>query len=331
MIDTSHYEQCREILQKHQSHFRIRLALLFLLLIMNFFVQMYEYVKVLVDYRGFHMAVGTVAVSGAAIIFGLFASPDHPKVVRTLLGILIFGYLFNWINMLICMGLVIVYLTELPECRQAQWVMQQPGYPYFSERFEEQKLHSGFRSVHKLDGRRHAVMQNAEQPAMPPDDPETEAAIQAMRQRSRKRKEQQHYAIRPGETADTMPGVMLEVPDEIPAESAPVTEENVPVFYEPLPEPELPKEEEILLPTWDVPDPDFSEPVTAASEMTSPLPAPLPEPELPKVEEIQLPAWDIPDPVFPDPVTDTSVILSDFPEIAGEIPDLPEIPDIPTI
>lgn len=58
---------------------------------------------------------------------------------------------------------------------------------------------------------------------------------------------------------------------------------------------------------------------------------PLPEPNVPKVD-FDVPT-DIPDPVWdiPDPVMDTSAVVSDFPEINGNIADLPDLPDIPQI
>ena len=44
-----------------------------------------------------------------------------------------------------------------------------------------------------------------------------------------------------------------------------------------------------------------------------------------------MPTWDEPASPKKDPVTDHSPITSDFPEIAGDIPDLPDIPDIPKL
>ncbi len=73
-------------------------------------------------------------------------------------------------------------------------------------------------------------------------------------------------------------------------------------------------------------------PQPAAQTVSLEKPIALPDP-VPDVLDLPDPVADFPDPIvnFPDPITDTSVITSDFPEINGDIADLPDIPDIPKI
>lgn len=270
MTDTSHFDKCKQIMLLHRKHHRMRFTLLVILLLSSLFFQLLEYSKVFENYVGFHLGMGAITFSVTALVFGLFATPERPTCLAALLAVLVFGAFRFFINFLLTVPLVLVYLLEIPECLKARWVMRQPGYPYFNERFETQS--QPYHSTYSLDGRSNAVMQGTDDAALPIQ-PDKEAAILQMQKRRRQQAEQEadaarkRYDIQLGKTEDAMPEILLHIPEEDAEVPPPLPEETAPV------------------------------------------------PEAPPA----------------DPVTDTSVIVSDFPEITGDIPDLPEIQDIPKL
>lgn len=221
--------------------------------------------KIGVSHLAFGMGMLTLLLSLVCLILALFGDHQHPKLYAALIVLLIIGGVTDCYHWLITALMVCPYLFAIPEYRKMNWILKQPGYPYFNERFQEQLLHSEYEPMHKLDNKNHGVMAGV--------DNDTESAASR---------------IAPSGTNIPTAAYTLDTngaPDEMPGISD--------IFEHPVP---------------------------------------LPEPELPDVDAIPAPVWNAPDSnASPDALTDTSTILSDFPEIAGDIPDLPELPDIPQI
>ncbi|MDE5564866.1 MAG: hypothetical protein K2I93_06900, partial [Oscillospiraceae bacterium] len=216
-----------------------------------------------VSHLAFGMGMLTLIFSLACLVLALFGDHHHPKLCFALIILLVLGGVTDCYQWMLASVMVLMYLAAIPEYRKMRWILKQPGYPYFNERFQEQLLHSEYEPMHKLDNKKHGVMAGLEND----EEAETSSIVP-----------QTSNMPTASYTLDTN-----SAPDEMPGIS-------------------------------DI----FEQPVS------------LPEPELPDVDDIPAPVWNVPDSTTkPDVLTDTSSILSNFPEIAGDIPDLPDIPDIP--
>ena len=78
------------------------------------------------------------------------------------MGLLLLGLISKLFAWWCAVPLLIVYLTEIPETRKMKWVMEQEGYPYFSERFSEQLEKSEYVPLHKLDGKKSKKQENVQ-------------------------------------------------------------------------------------------------------------------------------------------------------------------------
>lgn len=282
--DTSHYDDCRALMEMHPRRYRMRLIITLVLGVFNFFLQLLPMLShgVLGLALGFLGGLYYIAV----IVTAVKAKIEELTPLLTLMILLAAGTVLQFINLAVGLGLLLVYAFQFAEHRHAVWLKEQPGYPHFDHYLTAQEYGTQeFHSRYDIED----SQKPAEQAVMPDIGSETDAdnaeAMQPVTEiwgnRPKKR-------ARP--TAQSFEEIAAPLPKrrkEMPA---------------PVPEPELPRVAE-LPKVAEVPKVDFD------------LPA-----------DIPMPSWDI-----PDPVMDTSVITTSFPEIAGDIADLPEIPDIPQI
>ncbi len=219
-----------------------------------------------VSHLAFGMGMLTLIFSLASLILALFGDHHHPKLYYVLIALLVIGGVTDCYHWLLASLMVLMYLIAIPEYRKMNWIIRQPGYPYFNERFDEQCRNSEYQPLHKLDNKSHGIMASLENDEEPV----------------------------------TYTAAVLQKPD-VPMAAYTLDQNGAPD--------EMPGISDI-----------FEQPVS------------LPEPELPDVDDIPAPVWNVPDNSTKSEIlTDTSSILSDFPEIAGDIPDLPDIPDIPQL
>jgi len=102
----------------------------------------------------FGLGVVTVLLGVACMASAFLAEPKRPIALYVLLGGLTVGLISRLFAGWCAIPLLIVYITEIPEIRKMKWIMQQEGYPYFSERFSESIKHSEYEPMHKLDGKK---------------------------------------------------------------------------------------------------------------------------------------------------------------------------------
>lgn len=142
--DTAHYEQCRKMLQTHKKNHKIRLTVTGLLLLLNLFRNMQLPIAHNLPYLyGFSFGIVSILYCLLILAAALFSVPEKPKLT-VLTGIItIAGILIDFVHPICGIIILLVHLTEIPECRQALWIQRQSGYPHFSERFDEQMKHFG--------------------------------------------------------------------------------------------------------------------------------------------------------------------------------------------
>lgn len=103
-----------------------------------------------VTHLAFGMAMFTLLLSLACAALALFGIQEKLWMNLGLLGLLLFGMLTDAFEPIIAIFLIVVYGIALKEVREARWVHSQPGYPYFSERFDYQQEHSEYEIRHSL-------------------------------------------------------------------------------------------------------------------------------------------------------------------------------------
>ena len=211
-----------------------------------------------VDHLAYGMGILALLFSAATLALAFLGTQEHLKLNIALLTVIGLAMLAGCYNLIVGIILLVLFVTAIPEIKKMRWIVQQPGYPYFNERFEAQLVNSEYVPDHKLDGKRGGSMLDMDgKPVEMPDayaQPSAELATAS-------------YTMETGGAPDEMPGIG----DII---------ENVPE-PEPLPEPELPKAEDIQLPTWNVPDPQFD-----TSGILSSIPEPGKVPDLPTVPDV---------------------------------------------
>ncbi len=303
--DTSHYDECRSIMERHKRNHKKRFTLLFILCVMNGYFHIVPMPMLRADgvfarnaifTSGFGYALLAFFVSIALLAVGFLATPEKPKLIRV--GFLLLGIclLFGLVNSVILMIIFVLFLLAMFESKKAAWVMQQPGYPYFNERFYEQM--ENFTQEYKPE---HDIKR-----ALDGDMTTLENATD---------RNPLQFRAKGADYAGDMPDL----------------DAARPVVMASVPEPPAPAAQTIA----EIPE-TVTAPPSMRAEPPKPFAAPaaeipLPEPELPDTNfdiptEIPDPVWDL-----PDPAMNTAEILSDFPEVNGDIPDLPDIPDIPKL
>ncbi|MCR4645876.1 MAG: ferritin-like domain-containing protein [Oscillospiraceae bacterium] len=211
-----------------------------------------------VDHLAYGYGILALLFSGGTLALAFFGTQEHTKLYIALLIEIILAMLagcYHWIVGAVLLGL---FLLAIPEYKKMPWIMKQPGYPYFNERFEEQARNSEYEADHKLDGKRSGSMLDLDGTPVPASEPvetiQPEPQVTAA------------YTMHTN-APDEMPGI----DDILEAAAEP----------EPLPEPELPKAEDIALPTWDVPDPKLD-----TAGILSSIPEPGAVPDLPTVPDV---------------------------------------------
>ena len=211
-----------------------------------------------VDHLAYGYGVLALVFSLGTLALAFFGTQERTKLYIGLLAEIILAMLAGCYHWVFGGILLAMFLLAIPEYKKMPWIVKQPGYPYFNERFESQQFHSDYQPDHKLDGKRSGVMLDTDGNAM--EAPEIAAKPSAEQPTA-------VYTMHMGGSPDEMPGI----DDILEAAAEP----------EPLPEPELPKAEDIQLPEWNVPDPTLDTAGILAS-----IPEPGAVPDLPTVPDV---------------------------------------------
>ncbi len=304
MHDTSHYAECATIMQRLKSNHMKRLFILLVLILINGYFHIIT--MPIHSYSGFAWGGLALFHSIAVAVLGLLSTPEKPALCWISLSLVLLGMFLTMMSPIYAIPIGILFVIALIESRKAAWVKQQPGYPYFNERFAEQesKAFQDYQADHGIRERADDDMQD----------------IAEARD------------IIPTPAIAEMPDVDFLIPD---VSAKPATTMAAASAVSPLQAATEPPQ---------VAAPDTSSVLSAASTQKM-QDAAVKKPkkrwnfkemmkedqDVPKVD-FDVPT-DIPDPVWnvPDPVMDTGSILSTVPDISGDIQDLPDIPDIPQI
>ena len=157
--DTSHYDKCRMLMLKHKNYHKTRLIIMGITLLLNSYLNItlpIRYGKSLFvgsTIYGFAFGIVAFLYCVGILILKLFAVPEKPKLLILDGLLIILGMISDLVNPALGILLLIVCITEIPECKQAVWIQNQAGYPYFNERFDEQmeKFGKEYQPDHELD------------------------------------------------------------------------------------------------------------------------------------------------------------------------------------
>lgn len=173
MVDTSNYAHCRTLLAKiKRMHIR-RLVVLAVLLILNFYVHALAFgvkyagpaMEVAVSMGGtgvsmlpFGMGMATLICSIITIVLGIFAEAKRPKLTFILMGLVLACAFADFYNKILAVIILVMYGLAIKEIMNYRWLKEQPGFPMFSERFDEQQENSEYKPLYKMDGKSQGVM-----------------------------------------------------------------------------------------------------------------------------------------------------------------------------
>jgi len=130
--DTSHYEKCLMEKKKLEKHNSLRLFVLICVSVAN-----------LLSVSG--LLAETVGLLYFIITFVsfLFVMPESPKSCMLSAALVLMGICGQCIHIVCGLPMLAVLLTLVPDCKKLKWLQNQPGYPHFNRRFDEQMEHFG--------------------------------------------------------------------------------------------------------------------------------------------------------------------------------------------
>lgn len=156
----AHYMQCKTLLSKYNRNIRIRCIVMAVLLVCGIYVKAYDFSLMTM----LHTILASIVLLAAAFCQSL----KRLWLYIALLAAILIGAVTDVLSGLGYVELV-MFLTAIPEYKKFAWIREQPGYPHFSERFDEQNAHREYEPEH------HAVP-TAQETILPaqdvPDAPE---------------------------------------------------------------------------------------------------------------------------------------------------------------
>lgn len=164
MTGTEHYAECRELLRQFPRRHIRRLIVTAIMLLVNVYFYVLTFV---VKHPGYALEVikqgwapmdftafgkGSVAlfVEIAFLAVAWFAEPQRPKLILSLFAISVLAWLFELFHGITSAVLILTWLTALPDVRKYNWVASQPGFPHFSERFDEQCRNRDYKATYSI-------------------------------------------------------------------------------------------------------------------------------------------------------------------------------------
>lgn len=173
--DTSHYDKCRTLMNVHKSHHQKRMLFFSILIVLNLYLAVAIPVKYHLSLiygkflQGVTFGAFAFVYSAGILVLLLFAVPEKPKLLMLAGLLIILGIITDFIHLIAGIPLLILCISQIPECKQALWVKKQEGYPYFNERFDEQMQVFGqeYQADHLLDNVHDAEMLDIPEQGMP--------------------------------------------------------------------------------------------------------------------------------------------------------------------
>ncbi len=171
--DTSHYDKCRTAMHTHETNHKYRMAVLFVLSITNGFFHIMPLGQK-IPIAGLYLGMLAWLYMILLLVLAFFATAERPKVFWIFYALLALAAPARMMAAWVAILLLIVFFKQFSECRNAAWMKLQPGYPYFSERFEEQLTASarGFQPRHQFR-ETPAEMQDVSVPEPAAESPKT--------------------------------------------------------------------------------------------------------------------------------------------------------------
>lgn len=153
--DTSHYDKCRTLMLRHKKNHMHRVVITAVLMLINAYISIIRIpiIHGLVALYGFFFGIGVFLYCIVIVIIGFLAVPERPKLLVTTCILIIIGIFGKWISIYLGIAMLGLFLWQIPECKQALWIKDQPGYPHFNERFTEQMKNFGktYQSEYQFD------------------------------------------------------------------------------------------------------------------------------------------------------------------------------------
>ena len=164
--DTSHYDRCRTLMNVHKNHHQKRMIFYAILAVLNLYLAIALPVKYHLSLiygsflQGVMFGIFAFICSAGLLILLLFAVPEKPKLLILAMLLISSGMAIGVMNLIIGIIMLIVCISQIPECKQAVWIKKQEGYPHFNKRFDEQMRFFGqeYQADHLLDNVRDAEM-----------------------------------------------------------------------------------------------------------------------------------------------------------------------------
>ena len=315
--DTSHYDDCRSLLQSIRLHRTIRFVIAVIFSVISLFIHT---MPMILESTAISAIFGVLSLPFSVLVIWLAVlarSEDIQPNIR-LMGVLAAGAVLQVMNAGAAITLIIIYATQIPETKRLTWLKTQEGYPHFEHYITIQEYGlEEYHPHHDTDERKYSgdmigLSDNEQDKLNTPQQtvmPSAEVISELKAPPAQEMPARPEIAV-PAAFAGISP-MDTEKPESRMEQATSQVLADLPQPENPVPQ----KKKRSSYPWLETsrPKKTFTEPEVPAVDFDVP-------------KDIPDPVWDI-----PDPVLDTSAVVSSFPEIAGDIADLPEIPDIPQI
>ena len=173
-VDTSHYDKCRTMMMKHKKNHMLRVNLVMFLMLINAYVGVIRapIIHGAAYLYGVFLGVGILIYCVITTLIGWFATAEKPKLLAVTCILLLIGILSEWLVPYLGIPMLLLFLWQIPETKQATWIRQQEGYPHFNERFTEQmgKFGKEYQPEYGFDSDNSHDAEMPDMPEMPSPD-----------------------------------------------------------------------------------------------------------------------------------------------------------------
>ena len=157
--NSSHYTECQVMMRKIEKHNSIRLEIAAGLLFIDIPIALIP----LTNLYGLGFTIFALLYLAGILISFVFSVPETPKICAVPAILILLGICSGVVC--IPVGLILLALLGcvIPDYKKLKFLKEQPGYPQFSERFDEQSEHFGkeYQSEYTFDSVRDAEMKDA--------------------------------------------------------------------------------------------------------------------------------------------------------------------------
>ncbi len=140
ITNTECFDEYRELVQQMQKRHEKRTVILYYLCAISV-LMMCVFQLMLFGIWFLPMWMVTVLANIGVAVLGMNAVPEKPRQVMWLYWGMLAGVLLFAVNVVLALAAAFLYLGAWKDSRKAVWLSQQPGYPYFNERFMLQQDH----------------------------------------------------------------------------------------------------------------------------------------------------------------------------------------------